>query len=942
MSIRRVIPVEEAEWRIEALPAWVARREPDWAFTASSEYPFAFLLLDEQHDVATQSVFSRTVRRLLTHAAVQALSQVELEFDPAAHRLWIHELAVWRQGAGGAWEKHGEAQREDFLLRQREQQLEQQMLNGRVSLVALLEDVRVGDALDLAWTLEPRERLPGLRFTTFFAFGWNVPVARASMSLRQDPAAPVEWRVHAPEGIERPTERSDPGGVAWEVENPRVLEVEPNAPGWSWPCAVIDVSGWSGWGEVAGFFARLWEDALAEDAEAIAAEARRLRAEHEGARLVSEAIRFVQEDVRYLSVDFGYGAGMLPSGAGTVLRRRFGDCKDKAVLLTALLRELGVDACPMLVAANWTTAITRTQPSSGVFGHAIVSFAAHGERRFVDPTFIGQGGDLDHLVPPPYGCGLEIREGAEALVTLPDPPTAELSVVETFDLDRKQQDGSVEQVMRAQGPLADDVRAALLREGARAFTRARAEALQIHFPALVPSKEPADVSDDLESNVIEVRARHALPTWGVLGQKPPPVFSYGAHGLFYAVESTEGPDQRVQPWALRHPMRAHHRVVVRGKCIRKARTEQRRFGGPGFQYACDVRSARHAVTFDYRWETTQSEISPEQWPDYCRDRAQALDHAGAMVATTPRPPAWQWAVGAVLGLALGIVAGVLRDARQEDRRATPEAERLSPAQIEESMKDARQAMERGDHATAASILAELAPYYAKAHGFHVMRAEAAIRSARLEEAREAIAAARRLDPSDARVTLQEARVAELAGDLAAARRGAQEVFESNPNDSGALWLATRMAQQMGDDAGARAGWERFLSLHPAHPEGLLNYALLLWKLGERERADSVMEGVVRAQPTASPLLETAVSSATATCFTPSWLACSRRRCRAISMRPGVERKPSRPPAVPRPSLRTTHGSRTGTPWPCFVPATGSRRSPPQSACAIAFRAILAR
>ena len=39
--------------------------------------------------------------------------------------------------------------------------------------------------------------------------------------------------------------------------------------------------------------------------------------------------------------EVGHGAGLLPSGAGSVLRRRFGDCKDKAVLFITLARRLG-------------------------------------------------------------------------------------------------------------------------------------------------------------------------------------------------------------------------------------------------------------------------------------------------------------------------------------------------------------------------------------------------------------------------------------------------------------------------------------------------------------------------------------------------------------------------------------------------------------------------
>jgi hypothetical protein len=69
----------------------------------------------------------------------------------------------------GAWQRRAPVSQDAFLLRQREQQFEQQMLKGHVSLVALLEDVRVGDVIDLAWTLEPREPL----FTSLHFLAWT-------------------------------------------------------------------------------------------------------------------------------------------------------------------------------------------------------------------------------------------------------------------------------------------------------------------------------------------------------------------------------------------------------------------------------------------------------------------------------------------------------------------------------------------------------------------------------------------------------------------------------------------------------------------------------------------------------------------------------------------------------------------------------------------------
>jgi len=637
MSIRKVVPIEQAEWCVAPVPAWADMHEPDWAYIPPDGHAVACLLVDDQHHVGTQANFYRTVRKLLNLSAVQALGQAEVDFDPAAYRLRIHELAIWRQGADGLWKPRSLAQKETFMLRQREQQLEQQMLNGRVSVVALLEDVRVGDAIELTWTLEPRDQMAGLRFTEFSAFVWALPVGRVFFTLHLAPEHPIRWKMHASAGVTPPQEEVTSNKMVWRVERPPIFIGEPNVPSGHWPFAILDVTGWTTWGQVAGFVADLWADALADGAEAIAAEAERFRAEAAQPwpvrAAITAAIRFVQEEVRYLAVDIGHGGGLLPNGAGTVLRRRFGDCKDKSVLLVALLRALGVEAWPLLVAANWRGAVQYFQPSTSAFNHAIVTFIAEGRRHFIDPTFLGQGGDLNRLVAPAYGYGLEIRQGAQDLLPLPELPAAEIILTEVFDLDRKQKAGAVDQTLGATGWLADDVRGALIRQGRGSFFKKRAEALQRHFPALVPDENTVSVNDDPAANTITLRSRYALPTWGAVGEKPPAMFRYGGHGLFLAVEQVDGPEKRQQPWALRYPLTVRHRVVVRGRCVRQIKDSAFQMVGPGFRYTCEMKSASRVVTFEYRWETTAPEVPAEKWAEYCRRREAAFSQAGANVAT---------------------------------------------------------------------------------------------------------------------------------------------------------------------------------------------------------------------------------------------------------------------------------------------------------------------
>ncbi len=57
---------------------------------------------------------------------------------------------------------------------------------------------------------------------------------------------------------------------------------------------------------------------------------------------------FVQRQVRYFVVEMGVG-GYQPHAASEIFRNRYGDCKDKATLLSAMLRSVGVPSALMMV-----------------------------------------------------------------------------------------------------------------------------------------------------------------------------------------------------------------------------------------------------------------------------------------------------------------------------------------------------------------------------------------------------------------------------------------------------------------------------------------------------------------------------------------------------------------------------------------------------------------
>ena len=864
MSIRKTVPISEADWNIEPRPLWVEERRPDWQFVPEEGYPVAFLLIDEQHHITSKAVYRHTFRRIITHAALQSLGQVELDFDPAAHRLRIHTLSIWRQSSQGDWLQRSVTNKDAFLIRQREQQLEQQILNGRVSVVTLVEDLRVDDVIELAWTLESRDTMPGLRFTAFYAIAYTVPVARISYSLHLDAKEPVFWRIHTQGKMLEPLVEQRENKMTWSQIKPSIFMPEPNAPGDYWPFLMLDISGWKGWSEVASFIATAWEEALAEGAQDIVVESARLEVTGDLSASVCAVIRFVQENIRYLAVDFGHGGGILPNGAGTVLRRRFGDCKDKTVLLTSMLRALGLEAYPLLVAPNWCHAVARVQPSTAAFSHAVVTFIVEGKRYTVDPTLIGQGGDLGRMIPPAYGYGLEVRHGASDLLPLTMLPPAELLLKEVFHLDRTNlAEGRVEQELSATSWLANDLRASLISGGQAAFFKLRAEMLQKQFPALLADKQSLGVVDNLSENSIELQTRYDLPTWGAAGDSPPAKFTYGAYGLFLAVESLAGPEKRAQPWALRHPMTVRHLVIVRGRCVQKTQTERHRFSGPGFTYACDVTATHHEVTFDYCWKTSESSIPAKDWPKYCLERANAFDRAGANVATPsslqnnklPNPRSLLSIAFLVFIMASGLFQMFSRFGSTQASKSTAEIDDAT-----QRMKIAVDTMSRGDYNTTAPILEKLRSYYSQSMEYHLMRAEASMHTNHFDRTRESLAIARQLEPTNQSIDIIQALLHEKLGDLTSARTVLDRVLSLAPNDTGALRSQARITERLGDITAALDVLKKLLTLEPADADGLSSYALLIWKTGDHQRADEVILSAIQAQPTPSPLLQAALSN----------------------------------------------------------------------------------
>ncbi len=101
-------------------------------------------------------------------------------------------------------------------------------------------------------------------------------------------------------------------------------------------------------------------------------------------KIVDLLLDNVHQYVRYTGVEFGQAA-IQPRTPRETLTRRYGDCKDQATLLVAMLRAVGIEAHVALLQTGPGYDVRPTLPGLGMFNHAIV-FVPGDSPIWIDPT----------------------------------------------------------------------------------------------------------------------------------------------------------------------------------------------------------------------------------------------------------------------------------------------------------------------------------------------------------------------------------------------------------------------------------------------------------------------------------------------------------------------------------------------------------------------------
>ena len=214
--------------------------------------------------------------------------------------------------------------------------------------------------------------------TTGRSFAWDVPANKTRIVLTYPESSPVRYKLRLLPQIS--VTKSTANNVESVTLEQGPLPAYTQDPDHVPPDAVLypalEFTTGTTWQKVAAEYARLTEEKLRlADVQPLMAKIDLKEASRE--QVIRRIVASLHSNVRYTGVEFGE-SNLIPQFPSETLKRKYGDCKDKAALLVTMLRSAGIAANLALLDAGPGFDIDPDLPGMGVFDHAIVYLAPSG------------------------------------------------------------------------------------------------------------------------------------------------------------------------------------------------------------------------------------------------------------------------------------------------------------------------------------------------------------------------------------------------------------------------------------------------------------------------------------------------------------------------------------------------------------------------------------
>jgi transglutaminase-like putative cysteine protease len=262
-----------------------------------------------------------------------------------------------------------------------------------------------------------------------FYFGRSAPVEHSRLLLDAPASLPVRYSQQLlPSMSPQRTEANGRVQIIFDAAFMDPLEKgDDNLPSDAPAYPSVTFSTGSSWHELAQQYSKIVDQRIASSSEVQSLVDGLTRDKTTPQEKAYALLQYVDMNVRYTGVEFG-DAAIMPNSPAETLKRKYGDCKDKAVLVVAMLRAAHIPAYVALLSVGGRQDVVPDLPGMGMFDHAIV-YVPGTPDMWIDATDeyarLGQLPSIDH-----GRMALVARPTTEALLRTPDATAKENTLVE--------------------------------------------------------------------------------------------------------------------------------------------------------------------------------------------------------------------------------------------------------------------------------------------------------------------------------------------------------------------------------------------------------------------------------------------------------------------------------------------------------------------------------
>ncbi|RBP39849.1 uncharacterized protein DUF3857 [Roseimicrobium gellanilyticum] len=491
-------PLEEV---LKSLPAVPGNAEDGWVLLGE----------DVQYVTADGKRFlvEHEVIKALTDAGAEEIARTVRSYTRSRHKIHL-ALARTIQPDGTRQEVKPSAS----FLQSPQREADESLYHDTGELVIIFPNVKAGSIVEWIHVVEEHTpRVPG-HLQTAFAFEWGWPIHR----LRKVLDLPDEWAKRVKitpvgKGVPEPNPTVQKNGrttMAWERQHIEAGRDEPSRAPFDQTGPLVRLTTFKDWNEFLDWYAPLTNKKTALG-EVLETEVDKLTQGLSKPREILDRLATkVANDVRYVGLEFG-DSDIEPHPVAEIWEHQYGDCKDKASLLKAMLAHKGITSHLALINTEHVGGVERRSPGVRDFNHVILRVELPEGPIFCDPTLSGV----------PAGI-ISPNDADRDVLLVKQPEQWERTPAQdagTYSLDFEAKAIPTGEIsgwatLRAHGYMAS-----LYAEGERTRTKQQLEEfLQRRIERCYPGAEVVDVKQvpSSSSGVYEVSAYFVVPPSGAL------------------------------------------------------------------------------------------------------------------------------------------------------------------------------------------------------------------------------------------------------------------------------------------------------------------------------------------------------------------------------------------------------------------------------------------